>query len=60
MTRKDYELIAESLRESYEYAQSKGKAETIQMERLILQVTSRCCETNERFDEEKFLKACGL
>lgn len=61
MTRKDYELIAEGIRNTRAKADFQGKAgdeETLaEVSRSLAQLLKF---ENVRFDEDRFLKACGV
>lgn len=54
MTRKDFELIAEVLRNAEEIIDEYA------MEALASMFTAKLCETNPQFDRARFLKACGV
>lgn len=64
MTRKDYQLIAETIRAVYEsHRHSWHNAPTDRQDAIRQVANSLVCrlvDDNPRFDEDKFLKACGL
>lgn len=53
MKRKDYEAMAEALRNTYK--QTETKKEIGLVERLIIEITHLYTEEDESFDEEKFM-----
>lgn len=65
MTRKDYKLIAEGIREEVMYIEFNEKLlrPDIQMSGIRRVVVSLCASLrndNPRFDSNKFMQACGL
>ena len=54
MTRKDFQLIADVLRNADEIIDEQA------MEALASMFTARLCETNPNFDRARFLTACGV
>lgn len=59
MTKKDFELIASSLKKSFEEAQGNLNQECT-VEGLIIDLSDTLASKNPRFDKQKFLKACGI
>jgi hypothetical protein len=59
MTKKDYELIASSLKKSFDEAQGNLNQE-VTVEGLIIDLSDTLASKNPRFNKEKFLKACGV
>lgn len=59
MTKKDFELIASSLKKSFEEAQGNLNQE-VTIEGLIIDLSDTLAGKNPRFNKEKFLKACGV
>ena len=57
MTRKDFELIAKAIKESALVAGPRGKE---QLEATAVNVAYALMSTNERFDHDRFLAACGI
>ena len=55
MTRKDYELIASILRRAW-----NGNACRDTVAAIARQFALELAVQNERFDEKRFLKACGV
>lgn len=62
MTRQDYELIARVLRDTYSTAHEDCDEAIVQTDRAALAgaFADELAGTNERFDRERFLKACGV
>lgn len=72
MTKKDYELIANAIKElnsklarDYLQAQTKDEVNRVAYAMNGLNLTadhiaSALVATNERYDRERFLKACGV
>jgi len=60
MTKKDYELIAETLKSSYEDNINKSSASVGAISLLIQNFALNLETTNPRFNREMFLKACGV
>jgi hypothetical protein len=58
MSRKHFELIAETLRESLDSASSV--AEKNDIERVARRFARNLAATNPRFDGHRFLRACGI
>jgi hypothetical protein len=58
MTKKDFQLIASALRESFPERGSEHP--TQQWERTVHTIASALSESNPRFDRARFLSACGL
>ena len=56
MTRKDYELIAGVIKAQRE----KMHNETETVDEVALAMAEALEDTNDRFDREKFLTACGV
>lgn len=54
MTRKDFQLIADVLRNADEIIDADA------MEALASMFTARLVETNPNFDRARFLTACGV
>lgn len=57
MTKKDYELIATSLRTVYENSQGM---DTYTYETLVTRLANGLTATNPQFDLNRFLTACGV
>ncbi len=62
MTRKDFQLIADALKESKPEAEKKFHNQTAYMTQFM--ITCHCmadalATTNPRFDRDRFLTACG-
>ena len=57
MTRKDFNKIADILHE--EYVAAGPNSEHV-VRAIIFRMAALCAETNERFDYERFYRACGL
>ena len=53
MTRKDYEAMAEALRDTYKACETPREWKLV--EGLIAQVANMYSEENERFNKDKFL-----
>lgn len=61
MTRKDYQLIADSLKGALPPVQFEGdEYRRDGIEAVALGLAERLQEENPRFDRDRFLKACGL
>lgn len=58
MTRKDYELIAETLRTAKPLSDASGEVHAF-WGRTCDMFAITLSETNPRFDRMRFLKACG-
>ena len=59
MTRKDYVLIAEAIKDTREeYALTDSAVNTLSA--LVAVISSRLENENPRFDVERFEKACGF
>lgn len=56
MTRKDYQLIAETLRHCYQNNISREQKILVQYQARLFAI--RLAEQNIRFDQTKFLTAC--
>jgi len=63
MTRKDYQAIADAMREVYEDFSGDGVAIQYQAHEALDYALTKLCEVfaqdNPRFSTEKFIKACG-
>ena len=59
MSKKDYELIAATIRTERELFDGNEAAE-IGIERIAYGRTDLFYENNDRFDRDKFLIACGI
>jgi hypothetical protein len=58
MTRKDYELVAASIKTVVDVTyDDKAK---ITLREVAMQIAYGLTRTNERFDRNRFLKACGI
>jgi len=57
MTRKDYELIARVFADLNE---SESEGDKVSLARVARELAIELWKDNERFDGDKFLKACGL
>ena len=57
MTKKDYELIAKTIREQIESAQSDYDRQTVTVSAWNLAIAMG--KANPNFNQIKFLKACG-
>lgn len=53
MTRKDFQLVAGVL------LGAKSYMPELQWQRLVLVTAGQLAQTNERFDEKRFVLACG-
>lgn len=63
MTRKDYVLIANSLKECLLIAEGNGSAAAYfnnGVKRAALSLSDDFARDNARFDRERFLTACGV
>lgn len=62
MTRKDYVIIADSIKGSINYEQSfnNNQAAVSALRFLALTLSSSLEEDNPRFDRDRFLDACGV
>ena len=61
MTRKDYELLAESIRLTRNKAEWQGKAiDETTLEAVTTSMAQLLEYENPRFNRELFLKACGV
>lgn len=58
MTKKDYELIAESIKDVLEYQKRPDHAVTVRIVASNLAFVLKL--DNPKFDEDKFLTACGI
>jgi len=58
MTRKDYELIAKAIAEAFEWEQGKTEREHA-ISRVAHILANSLRNDNPRFNEDRFLKACG-
>jgi hypothetical protein len=56
MTRKDYEIIADAIKNSHE---GEGSSRVIAM-RIANKLSSHMKEGNPNFNKDKFMKACGF
>ena len=63
MTRKDYQAIADAIREVYEDYSGDGVAIQYQAHETLNYTLARLCQVfaqdNPRFSADKFVKACG-
>lgn len=57
MTKKDYKLIAESVKETHHLS---GAAALNALERLANRLADKLAVENSRFDRTRFLAACGF
>jgi len=53
MTRKDYEAMAEALRDTYKACETPREWKLV--ETLIVQISNMYAEDNDRFNKDKFL-----
>jgi len=65
MTKKDYILIAEAIRDVYDYQkESDGKGSKAlkqgAIEVTVVNIADALRHDNPRFDSRKFVKACGI
>lgn len=61
MTKKDYEMIAEEFNKWYKHYSSEGYYSEAQALRNISKVLAmRFEKDNSRFDNSRFIKACGV
>lgn len=64
MSKKDYEMVAESIRTDYEYFMSTTPTlSTISasaVKSVALGLSLAFSQDNPKFNSEKFLKACGI
>lgn len=58
MTRKDYELIAKVLKEARE--DSESGEEKLRVRLIAAKLADEFSDRNERFDRNRFFKACGI
>lgn len=59
MTRKDYVKIAEVLKNSKPSGEESPQAHT-RWGGLVYRMATMLAEDNKRFDEDKFIQACGM
>ncbi len=59
MTRKDYKLIAEILRDNKPVIEVDGISVWNYWDDLVFEIAFALAEKNPRFDRKKFYKACG-
>lgn len=66
MTKKDYELIASTIKESIDFytewggsMDERARARTA-VARVAKQLSNSLSDANPRFDRERFLTACGV
>lgn len=61
MTRKDYQLIANTLAAERAYHADLGQAYAAEtVESVAARLADELADDNPRFDRERFLKACGV
>jgi len=62
MTKKDFELIAQAVREAREGLGHDGKAgaDAFTLNRVSDRLCRALSATNGRFDRDRFLRACGV
>lgn len=63
MTKKDYVLLAAALKASrceFESGSEYGRGVRTQFEVTALKLATALQSDNQRFDRERFLKACGV
>ena len=61
MTRKDYILIAEAIKQTADMSRSFADAEALRGARLTANhIATALGRDNPRFDRERFLKACDV
>ena len=59
MTRKDYNLIAATIRETRTHFIKGSESEQV-LDFLVDNLVTQLLDTNPRFDDERFWKACGV
>ena len=59
MTKKHFELIAVVIKDRKERGNGRGERKEV-LEALANDFANRLQAENERFDKERFLKACGF
>lgn len=61
MTRKDYELLAQAVRDALYDPSVQPSTECQRAVRLVAcHIADDLADDNDRFDRERFLKACGV
>jgi len=60
MTRKHYEIIAETIRRSVDVPDQPHAAKTLDATFFVEQLSSELKRENARFNSERFRDACGL
>lgn len=61
MTKKDYVAIAAVIRDVRTGPiAAKNTAARLVLHRVALEVSAVCAADNDRFDEDRFLQACGV
>lgn len=61
MSKKDYRLIAEVIRNQYNYDARGGNVSwKLAVRNVAVAMSEKLQADNPRFDRDKFLKACGI
>lgn len=60
MTRKDYVMIAEAIRDAALEAKDAGLEALIHVETAATYIADGCKRENGRFDRSRFMAACGF
>ena len=64
MTRKYYQLIAETIKRGYERARNGDNSTDVlgaaYMRIVAMNISEALCRDNPRFDANRFLAACGM
>lgn len=61
MTKKDYELIAYAVKQALTLAYTDGSQHHFDGAKMVAHQIAHCLESeNERFNYDKFIKACGI
>lgn len=59
MSRKDYQLIAQAVREAREVLDG-GRSDQMVIDTVVISLTNKLSGDNVRFDRGKFIKACEI
>ncbi len=60
MTRKDYELIAAAINEAAVIARAHAGKEPLAVRSTAHKIAGALAKDNARFDQERFMAACGF
>jgi len=60
MTKKDYELIAKAISDTYDAMECTTIQAAFGVEMVARNLATALASANPRFDRERFLKACGV